>query len=197
MHKSIILFAALPLLAGCVTSRWTDTPRSASEELLLSMATDRAAEAIAARMPAGGKAYLDGSNFDSPDSKYAIGTIRDALLRHGETLVAKNDADMVIEVRSGVLATDDNETLIGTPSFGAPVPLAGSFSFPKIALYDKISQRGVAKFAATAIDPKTGALVASSTPQYAYSHQTAFTVLLFFSWSNQDGTPKEDADPKE
>ena len=196
MRKSIAA-AALPLiLSGCVTDRQTDTPRTATEELLISDAADRAAQDITGTMPGGSKLFLDTSNFDATDGKYAIGAIREALLRRRDDLVdKKTDADAVVEVRSGALATNDHETLIGVPSFGVPLPLAGTLNTPKIALYDKTTQLGVAKFAATATDAKTGALLGASTPQYGYAHKTRHIVLLFFGWNTDDLIPTDQRDP--
>jgi hypothetical protein len=101
-----------------------ETSRSATEEMLLSSAADRAAEAIGKSKPRDSKLYFDTSEFTATDDKYAIGAIRDALLRHGNRLVDKrSDAAVVVEIRSGALATDDRETLVGIPSVTIPLPL--------------------------------------------------------------------------
>ena len=92
--------------------------------MLLSSAADRAAEAIGKSKPRDSKLYFDTSEFTATDDKYAIGAIRDALLRHGNRLVDKrSDAAVVVEIRSGALATDDRETLVGIPSVTIPLPL--------------------------------------------------------------------------
>jgi hypothetical protein len=195
MRQPVAIALLTLALTGCVTDRQTDTARTATEELIVSAAADRAAEALSEKLPTGGKMYLDATNFDAVDSKYAIGAIRDALLRHGDKLLAKADgADMVVELRSGALGTDDHELLVGIPGFNVPIPLAGSFGFPKIALYDRTTQEGVAKFGATAIDPKTGALIASSPPQFGYSHKVNRIVMLFFAWQRQDIIPPDQKD---
>jgi hypothetical protein len=198
MRQPIFLTCFLSLaLTGCVTDRQTDTARTATEEMVVSAAADRAAEALSLKMPSGSKMFIDTSNFNAVDSKYAIGAIRDALLRRGDFLVdAKTGADMVVELRSGALGTDDHEMLIGMPSFSVPIPLAGSVALPKVALYDRTVQEGVAKFAATGIDPKSGALVVSSAPQYGYSHNEQHIVMLFFSWKTQDFIPPGQTDPE-
>jgi hypothetical protein len=192
MRKSVGLAAIFLALNGCVTDRQTDTTRTATEELLISSAADRAADALSQKLPGDSKIFVDTANFDALDGKYAIGAIEDALLRHGDTLVDQRaKAETVVEIRSGASALDDHETLVGIPSFAAPIPLAGTFTLPKIALYDKATQRSVAKFAATAVDAKTGVLVASTAPQYGYAHKTEHIVLLFFSWTTQDILPKD------
>ncbi|MEI9984530.1 MAG: hypothetical protein WDN69_15800 [Aliidongia sp.] len=92
-------------LAACTTTVDTAPPRSASEELLISKAAEQAADALKLEIPAGTKLFVDATNFDGTDSKYAIGTIRDRLARQGAVLVDKKpDAQTVVELRSGALS---------------------------------------------------------------------------------------------
>lgn len=193
LERPIALVLACLTLAACSTDRQTTTARTATEELLVSTAADRAAEALEQRLPKNGKVFLDTTNFDATDAKYAIGTIADALLRSGNHLVDdKKNADTIIAIRSGALAIDNDDTLIGTPQLNLPVPLAGAATIPKIALYDDEVQKGVAKFAATATDSKTGTLVASTGPQLGVSHVAHHTLLLFFSWDSNDLLPSQE-----
>jgi hypothetical protein len=183
------------LLTGCVTQNQSTTARTATEELLISSSADRAAEKLAQAIPPASNVFIDTTNFDALDGKYAIGAIRDAIVRHGDRLLDdKKVADAVIELRSGASAINQDETLVGIPSFSVPIPLAGSLALPKIALYDKATQQGVAKFGATAINPKTGQLLASAGPQFGYAHQTKYTALLFFSWHKDDFIPDNQKD---
>jgi hypothetical protein len=195
--RRMLAAAAFPLaLSGCITERQTDPPRTATEELLISTAADRAAEELVRTMPSQSRLFLDTGYFEATDGKYAIATIRDGLLRRGDLLVdKKEEADVVVEVRAGALSIDDHETLIGIPSINVPMPLTGTLTTPKIALYDKTTRLGVAKFAATGINARTGALVASSAPQYGYAHKARHIVLLFFGWGNDDLIPKPHRDP--
>ena len=197
MQGVIAVAACSLILGGCAIHRQTETPRSASEEMLLSSAADHAAEAIGRSMPRDSKLYLDTSDFPATEDKYAIGAIRDALLRHGNRLVDKrSNAAVIVEIRSGAPATDDRETLVGIPSFATPLPLtAAAIETPKFALYDKFTQLGIAKFAATATDATSGALVASSTPQYGFAHRTKYILLFVFGWSKDDGLPDPSKDP--
>ena len=79
LHNLLLLAA----LAACSTEVQTNPARAASEELLISSATDRAASRLAMAMPANTKAFLDSSYVDGTDSKYAIASIRSHLLQHG------------------------------------------------------------------------------------------------------------------
>ncbi len=193
--KFISLGVSALLLAGCSSQTETTTARTATEELLVSSAADRAAEKLSQATPPGSNIFIDATNFDALDGKYAIAAIRDSFLRHGDRLIDdKKVADMVVELRSGASAIDQRETLFGIPSYNVPIPIAGTLALPKLALYDKDTDQGVAKFAATGYNPKTGALMVAGDPQYGYSHKTKYTVLLFFSWTKNDTVPPDKQD---
>ena len=62
MRKIAILTAALlgaALLAGCTTARSTAPVRTASEQLLISAAADRAAEQLSLCIPKGTRIFVD------------------------------------------------------------------------------------------------------------------------------------------
>jgi hypothetical protein len=190
MYRLIPIGLAALSLAACSTVRETNTPRTATEEMLVSKAADEAAEMLTAKIPQHSRVFLDSSNFDALDGKYAIGTVQDALLRHGCRMAdSKANSDVVVLLRSGASAIDSNETLIGLPPLSLPIPLAGAISTPKVALWDVERREGVAKFAITAVDAKTGELVASTGPNFGTSHVKDYTLLLFFSWRHQDIAP--------
>jgi hypothetical protein len=174
------------LLCGCTTDRQTDPQRTATEELLISTAADRAAEQLSLDVGPGKKAFLDASNFEGLDSKYAIATIRSSLLKQGTHFVTdKKDADTIIEIRAGALSIDKHETLVGVPSFNLPIPLAGQLATPEIAFYKDAEQEGVAKFAATAYDAKDGHFIAEAAPPLGRSHLQK-KVILLVSWTHDD-----------
>ena len=190
------LLAAAALLAACSTAKESSPPRTATEQLMLSTAADRAAERIAEQvardMPKGAKLFVDAANFEGVDGKYAIATIRDRLLRRGGALAKDRDsADLVVEIRAGALSMDDKQTLVGIPKFDVPVPLAGPVSFPEIALFKKRQRTGIAQFGATGYGAEDGRYVASTGPQYGLSRETEWVVLLFISWTTDDYMPEE------
>jgi len=191
----LLLGAALSL-AACSTAKESNPPRTATEQLMLSTAAERAADRVAARvaadMPKGSKLFVDAANFEGLDGKYAIAAIRDRLLRLGGHLAKDRDsADMVVEIRAGALSMDDEQTLVGIPKFDVPVPLAGPVSFPEIALFKKRQRTGIAKFGATGYGAQEGQYVASSELQYGLSRETEWVVLLFISWTTNDYMPEE------
>jgi len=202
IRQKAILVLMLAVLGGCTTNVQTDPSRTATEELLLSTASERAAAKLAPEIAPGAKVFLDNSNFEGTDSKYAIASIRSRMLQRGAKLVDdKKSADVVIETRAGALSTNRKTFMIGIPQFNIPIPLATApLTFPEIALYGKQEQKAIAKFAITGYDAKKGTLVTAQDPQYGFSHNTKKTVFLFVSWTDSDYLPenaeKEETDQK-
>src|SRR5262249_28515056 len=98
----------LALLAGCTITRDTLPQRSATEQLMISAAADRAAAQLAVKLKPKSKVFLDASNFEGYDSKYAIGAITEQVLEHGGRLMPeRKDADVVVAIRSGALSIDE------------------------------------------------------------------------------------------
>lgn len=190
MRHRLSLSIGTLFLASCSSITVSKPPRTATEELLISRAAEQASDQLKLDIPKGTKVFLDASNFEGTDSKYAVGTVRDHLLREGAYLVDnKAAATAVVEIRSGALSIDEKSFLIGVPGFPVPIPLAGSFNFPEIDLYKKETRTGVAKFAATEYDAKTGALVATTDPQFGFSEKSAKVILIFFSSGKNDTVP--------
>ena len=189
------LIPAMLALGACTTTRETSPQRSASEQLLISTAVDRAAERMDLKLPRGTKVFLDAEQLDGSDGKYAAGAMKDRLLRGGANLVAdRGKAHAVVEVRAGALSIDDKQTLVGIGSFDVPVPLAGQAAkIPEIALYRQKERLGVAKIAAVGYSTADGRLIDTTGPQFGYSHEDEQVLLFFFSWRTSD-LPKEEAD---
>jgi len=173
--------------AGCTTIRATSPARSTQELLLISTAADRAANALAVQIPANLTAYVDTSGFAAQDQQYGLATIEDALLRHGVRLVAdRTKADAVILPRAGVLSTDERQTLFGIPSLPTPLTVSSGVTLPSLSFFQETEAKGVAKFAASVYDPKTGKLIVSTSPSYGFSREDDGVVLFFITWRRND-----------
>jgi hypothetical protein len=185
MGSRLGALAVLLLLCGCTAVRTTSPARSTQEMLLITTAADRAAEALAAQVPANLTAWIDPSGFSAQDQAYGMAAIQDALLRRGVRLVAdRGMADAVILPRAGTLSTDERNTLIGIPSL--PAPLAPGVMIPSLSLYSENIAKGTAKFAASIYDPRTGKLIVSTSPAYGFSREADGVVLFFFTWRRND-----------
>ncbi|MEX0585889.1 MAG: DUF6655 family protein [Pirellulales bacterium] len=146
-------------LAGCGTTRWTDTSRTGTEQLLLSDAVDRAVSEVNFRGLAGKTVYFD-QQFLKDDNHYLISSFRQQLLACGCVLKEKReDAEFVVEARAGAVGTDRHDLLYGVPATNLPTlaPIPGMpTAIPEIPLAKRTAQRGVAKIAVFAYHRESG-----------------------------------------
>jgi hypothetical protein len=162
------LLIVLPLVcggfvhfAGCGATRSTDTLRTATEQLLISDAIDRAVQTMNLQALAGQSVFLDDTKLsDTVDKNYYISTLRQHLLATGCDLRDKReDADFIVEARAGAIGTDRNDLLFGIPSMNMPsIPLVQPVpaAIPEIPIAKRKDQRGVAKIAVFAYHRATG-----------------------------------------
>lgn len=196
-HTGAGLLASVALIAmvsvgGCTTARETSPDRTATEQLLISTAVDRAVERMDLNVPTGTMVFVDAGQLEGSDGKYAAGVIKERLLRDGAKLVAdRGRADAIVEVRAGALSIDDKKTLIGTDSFDVPIPFAGQpATIPEIALYRQKERAGVVKLAAISYRTSDGEMIDATGPQFGYSHENEEVILFLFSRRSSD-LPKE------
>lgn len=190
MQGYAAIFLSSLVLASCAAERATSPARTATEELLISSAADRAAEKLAEQIPAGVKVLLGTTSVASVDERYATAAIRDRFMRRGVILVDdKHSADMVIEVRTGALSTDERSVSLGTPQIQLPaVPGVASTGIPvpSLSVFKRNLTKATAKFEAIGYDPKTGQLVVATEPQYGHSQKVDWTLLFLLSWTRSD-----------
>jgi hypothetical protein len=158
--RVLVLLVALVPPAGCGTSRFTDTTRTATEQLLISNAVDEAVSQMNFQALAHKPVYLDAQYLsESPDRGYVISTLRQHLLAHGCLLMEdRRQAQYVVEARCGGIGTDRHDLLFGIPQTqlpsvpGVPTPSV----IPEIPFAKKTEQKGVAKIAVFAYNRTTG-----------------------------------------
>jgi hypothetical protein len=156
-----LLLAAAPLV-GCGTTRSTDTMRTATEQMLISNAIDRAVQSVDLKTLAGQKVFLDDSRLGEViDRNYLISTLRQHLLANGCQLRDTRDqADFIVEARAGAVGTDRNDLLFGVPTMNVPQvfplqPVPGAV-IPEIPIAKRRDQKGIAKIAVFAYHRETG-----------------------------------------
>jgi hypothetical protein len=161
---------------GCASIRVTDPQQSATEQFLMSEATRKAvaqlsAEALRDRLVYVDTTYLITSAFPTPQNLFYVAELRNKLLVGGVRITDKKEqAQIVLEVRTGGISIDRLEYLLGIPSIyvsgaiqteaGANAPLAT----PELAIVKNTKQLGFASAAFVAYWADTGELVASSGP---------------------------------
>ena len=146
-------------LAGCGTTRWSDTSRTATEQFLISHAIDEVVGRMDFRVLAGKTVFFEEKYLeDTVHRKYLASSLRQQLLACGVLLQEKRDASQyVVEARTGVIGTNRNDSMFGIPQLSLPPLMPGiPTTTPEIALAKKTNQRAAAKIAVYAFHRETG-----------------------------------------
>lgn len=159
--RTALLLSGAVLLCGCGTTRSTDSARTATEQLLISDAIDRAVQTVDLAPLRGQTVFLDDSRLsDVVDKNYLVSTLRQHILASGCTLKDKREeADFIVEARAGAVGTDRNDLLFGIPATNVPqiVPMPGiPTAIPEVPLAKRRDQRGVAKISMFAYHRESG-----------------------------------------
>jgi hypothetical protein len=190
-RTALTLAAGVLAFAGCGTTRSSDSLRTATEQLLISDAVDRAVQAIDFHPLRGQTVYLDDSKLqDVVDKNYLISTLRQHLLASGCTLKdSRHEADFIVEARAGAVGTDRNDLLFGIPATNVPqiVSMPGvPTAIPEVPLAKRRDQRGVAKISMFAYHRESGRPVWQSG--LASSESSSNDVWLFGAGPFQYGS---------
>ncbi len=188
---AMLVGASVMQIVGCGVTRSTDTMRTATEQLLISDAIDRAVQSMNLQPLSGQTVFLDDSKLsDTVDRNYFISTLRQQLLANGCDLQDKReDAEFIVEARAGAIGTDRNDLLFGIPSMNVPqIPLVQPVpaAIPEIPIAKRKDQRGVAKIAVFAYHRATGMPVWQSG--IVRQESSANDVWIFGTGPFQHGT---------
>lgn len=188
--------------SGCATIRVTDPPRTADEEFLLTDAATRAVNQLTMD-PLRGRlvwvvseySFSTTQPFDqsfltnevrSPtfENAFLIAQLRARLLQSGVRLAeSRSQAEVILEVRTGALAINRIDFLLGIPatyipgatatSGSASVPLA----LPELALFKSTRQQGFGSVAFVAYWKNSGELLAISGPFIGRTSRTDYFIF--------------------
>jgi hypothetical protein len=160
---SLIWLGWCVFCAGCGTTKWSDTARTATEQILISTAVDQAIERIDFSPLAGRNVYLDTQFMEGiVDKNYVISTMRQHMLAQYCILnTDKETADFTVEARAGAVGTNHHDVLLGVPALVLPTgALTGVPSaIPEIPFAKSTDQKGIAKIACFAYNNHTGQAV--------------------------------------
>ena len=114
--SGLMLVGCLMAFVGCASSKTSNTARTAKEQMLLSNAVDQSLDKVDFTPMYGQKVFVEEKYLDCVDKAYVIGSIRHRVMRAGGVLMPSIDeADVVMEARSGAVVTDSSESFLGTP----------------------------------------------------------------------------------
>lgn len=178
------------MATGCGTTRWSDTQRTATEQLLVSDAVDRSISEIDFASISGHDVYLDARFINAQvDVNYITSTLRQHMLASGCVIKDKpEDAQWVVEVRTGAVGTNRADLLFGLPATNLPTAAAGlpATSIPEIPLVKRTAQQGVCKLALYCYDRASGQPIWQSGVRQVASN--AKDVWVFGAGPFQRGT---------
>lgn len=185
----MVLFLASPLavFSGCGQTR----TQQATEQMLASDAVDRSVAQLDLEALAGKKVYFDtqyirtvkGAGFVNAD--YIISSLRQQMFAFGCRLQDnREDADVIVEGRVGVLGIDDHEITYGMPASntlntaasvtGTQIPLP---ALPELSIAKKNEQIGASKIALFAYDRESREPIWQSGVATSMSDSDAFWVF--------------------
>jgi Family of unknown function (DUF6655) len=172
---AIALLAVIGL-NGCATTRYTDTSRTGMEQLLISNAIDQALDHVEFPQLAGESVFVDDKYIECVDKAYIVGCVRHRVLAVGAKLADKVDnADVVLEIRSGGVGTDKVDSFLGVPPVAIPGPVA--INLPEIKLMGRHSQTGTAKLGIVAYRAKERTAIGQGGMTLAKSHDNGWMIL--------------------
>lgn len=182
LHASLlfIVFAGW----GCADLRTTNPERTATEQFLLSHAAQKAVEPLFFDPLHARRVYVDSTYFASIDKDFVLGELRSKLLLSGVHLVDEaEEAEVILEVRSGGVGIDLYKSLLGIPSFGGPAAVAtggvpaGTVTTPELAILKKTRQVSFASVAYVAYWRDTGEVLAASSPSLGSAYREDWWIL--------------------
>ena len=183
LSLSASLAGCVILCFGCANVRITDPSRTATEQFLLSEAAVKAVELLSFEAIHGRKIFLNDANFAPVEKEFVLGEFRAKLLHSGVSLLSKReDAEIIVEVRSGGVGIDRYEAIFGIPALVAPSAVTSSavtLLTPEIAITKKIRQVGFASVAYVAYWADSGEIVASSGPFVGKTYREDWWFLGF------------------
>ena len=190
------VLAALAVAAGCAQSTETHVARTATEQLLIARAADRAAEKLVLPTPRSARIYVDDTYFKADGAAYAISAIRAALSRAGHPLAqVPEQADAVLELRAGALSLEQMRRIVGLPAMSVPVTeQLNVVSLPELSIYSRRDRVGVAEFSGFLYDSDTGEPLGAITPMIGEHRIRSHKLLMILNWGHQAAQPGE-ADP--
>lgn len=148
-------------LIGCGTTKFSDTSRTATEQLLISSAMEDLVDEYDYSRLAGLKIFIKTAN-NATDSEYLKSLVRQQLAANGAFIKDEEaQADYIVEIAPGTVGTNRYELMYGIPE--TTIPAIGSMttatSIPEFALIKRTDQKAQVKLRMWAYNRTTGAII--------------------------------------
>ncbi len=185
------LLAAALLVSACASTTESNTGRTATEQLLLARAADKAVEGLSLPLPTAASIFVDDAYFQGEGTRYAISAIRAALSDAGYRLARnKDESDAVFEIRAGALSLEQMRRVFGIPEMRIPInETLNVVSLPELSVYSNRDRVGVAEFSGFLYEAKTGAPLGAVLPMIGQYRIRSHKVLMIVAWGQQQAQP--------
>lgn len=174
--------AAVLLTTACSEPFVTNTARSAVEEMLICTVVERGISKAEFGRYAGKIVKLDFSNLAPQVDKDLVIAYTKLHLANSGVIVSESDdkkPEFILQVSCGVLATDIDKIMIGTPALPIPVTNTNlNIVIPEIPLFRRISRRGYSRFFINVLDAATTKPVEAFVGLNASAEFINWTIML-------------------
>jgi hypothetical protein len=191
LPRTAFLLGASLLATACASTTESNIGRTATEQLLLARASDKAVEGLSLPLPTAASIFVDDSYFQGEGTRYAISAIRAALSDAGYRLARnKDESDAVFEVRAGALSLEQTRRVFGSPEMRIPInETLNVVSLPELSVYSNRDRVGVAEFSGFLYEAKTGAPLGAVLPMIGQYRIRSHKVLMIVAWGQQQAQP--------
>lgn len=187
-HRAFVVCCFL-FSIGCTSASSSNTARTGTEQMLVSNAIDQSLSKVDFQAFGGHKVFVDDKYLECVDKNYVLSSVRHRVLMQGAQLAPKaEDAELILEVRSGAVGTNTANSFLGIPQIQIP----GLFATPEVKLINRVNQTGTAKIGLVAYDAKTHQVLGDGGVSLAKSDENNWYVLGIGPWQN--GTVKKEVD---
>ncbi len=177
----LVVCAAIVSLTGCTSTNSSNTARTATEQMLVSNAVDQSLSKVDFQAFGGRKVFVEEKYLDCIDKNYVASSVRHRVLMQGGQIASKaEEADLILEVRSGAVGTNSSNSFLGIPQIQIP----GMFATPEIKLINRVNQSGTAKIGLVAYDAKTHQVLGDGGMSLAKSADNNWYVFGIGPWQN-------------
>lgn len=189
-HSIALLYVSILALSGCATSgRSTDTPRTATEQLLLDQSLGQTLAHARIPIPAGRTVAIETAGLSPatvPDQAFVKAGITRWLGRQGLRIPEDKQEQYLLRVIIHAFGTDSGDFFLGIP----PIQ-AGLFpiSLPELALFKRSTQTGFARFTIDIYERASGRYLASTPTFEGHTYVKGSTALFFITFGSSNLNP--------
>lgn len=181
---ALVALALVACASGC-TVRETTTPRTATEVLLLSTATERAVARYELGPLAGKRIAIDASRYEGVDRSFVLSALRTRVVRQGGRLVkdlraTKPEApapEAILEVRNATLGLWEGAFSLGIPEMQYGTKAGTTGTFPGFYLLKRGSRQAYCKLQLTAYSATDGATLQRARELWGHAYYNDWWVL--------------------